>query len=528
MRLNNGNGTFGPDIKYPLGNWPHKLATSDLNGDGILDFVTVLNYTGPISILLGNGNGTFGAAVTNFSPMGVSEMALGDFNSDGRPDLATAVTFGNALSIRLNQTKPSLHLSSVELLGASIQLTNPAPTAYAIGNNPKNAVLNDFNGDGFPDLAIPEPFLNRIAVKLNTHSNSFGEATNFMAGSGASFVAAGDLNGDGKLDLVSANNGGIAVATNVSVLLGSGNGSFGTATNFPTANSPQRVVIGDFNNDTNLDLAVGSGNVQMLLGNGDGSFGSATTISTSDSFSLVAGDFNTDNNLDLITMDGNFGLHFLWGNGNGTFVTNTGFVQGGPMVVADLNADGHLDIAASKFNGVLIMLGDGQGNFATSTLPTSVVSSYTLSPAAADLNSDNKLDLLVVAANSTFTALIGAGDGTFIVQTNIASSPGATFLVTGDLNKDAKSDAVSLVTSGTTMRRFLNITPSAQPQPPRIGGRIKLQWTAWPGSILEYSTNLSVTNGWLTVTNPPINNGAGRVLTNIIQQNDHYYRLRMP
>jgi hypothetical protein len=123
--------------------------------------------------------------------------------------------------------------------------------------------VGDFNGDGKSDLATAN-FNSNVSVLLGTGTGSFGAATNFTVGTAPRSVTVGDFNGDGKSDLAVAN----ANSSNVSVLLGTGTGSFGAATNFTVGNGPISVRVGDFNGDGKSDLATTNGstnNVSVLL-----------------------------------------------------------------------------------------------------------------------------------------------------------------------------------------------------------------------------------------------------------------------
>src|SRR4030095_6313851 len=157
-------------------------------------------------------------------------------------------------------------------------------------------------------MAMPNASSNSVSMLLGTGTGSFGAKTDFGTGSGAFSVAVGDFNGDGKLDL--------AVATfycnSVSILLGTGTGSFGAKTDFRTGSTPTSVAVGDFNGDGDLDLAgtrwaptgvlceAESQEFSILRGTGTGSFGAKTDFGTGFSpISVAVGDFNGDGELDL-------------------------------------------------------------------------------------------------------------------------------------------------------------------------------------------------------------------------------------
>ena len=148
---------------------------------------------------------------------------------------------------------------------ASAALTLKPASNFPAGNGAFSVAIGDLNGDGRPDLATANQFSDNVSVLLGTGTGSFGAKTDFAAGNGPFSVAIGDLNGDGRPDLATANFN----SDNVSVLLGTGTGSFGAKTDFPAGANPLSVAIGDLNNDGRPDLATAnalSDNVSVLLG----------------------------------------------------------------------------------------------------------------------------------------------------------------------------------------------------------------------------------------------------------------------
>ncbi len=211
------------------------------------------------------------------------------------------------------------------------------PASYPVGQGPYSVAVGDFNGDGKPDLATSNSVTQDVSLLLGNGDGSFQTARNFDTGSGgdAFAIAAGDFNGDGKLDLAVANDFRGAGTGNVSVLMGNGNGTFQTAQNFDTGGMlSASVVVGDFNRDGKLDLAVASessASVSVLMGNGDGTFQTARNFAVGGSpVSLAVGDFNGDGKLDLATANVfSDTVSVLLGNGDGTFQTAQVLAAGG-------------------------------------------------------------------------------------------------------------------------------------------------------------------------------------------------------
>jgi hypothetical protein len=406
---------------------------------------------------------------------------VGDFNGDGKLDVVT----GND--------------SSVSVLPGNGDRTFQAPRNYVATPLPLVAVRSvaagDFNGDGKLDLAValedPNLNLGYVTVLLSKGNGSFRPAVDYSAGNGSYFVAVGDLNGDGKLDLVAADEQG----RNVSVLLGNGNGTFQPAVQYPVGSFPSSIAVEDFNGDGKLDLAVANfrdKDVSVLLGNGNGTFQTAVnyTVETYP-LSVTVGDFNGDGKLDLVTANevsdtiavpGNVSV--LLGNGDGTFQAAVNYPVGPEPALAavgDFNGDGKLDLAvagidvSSGFALVAILLGKGDGTFQA---PVSYsVHCYPSAVAVADFNSDGKLDLAVGAPCGDglgLSILLGNGDGTFQAAANYNSGPtSGNAIAVGDFNGDGAPDlalcwygvTVLLNTRGTVASLASSANPSSLGQP---------------------------------------------------------------
>jgi hypothetical protein len=148
-----------------------------------------------------------------------------------------------------------------------------APRSYATGGDPVSVAIGDLNGDGKPDLATAND-ANTVSVLLNSGDGSFQAKLDYETGGGPGSVAIGDLNGDGSPDLATAN---VCCASPgaVSVLLNRGDGSFQAKLDYATGGDPYSVAIGDLNGDGKPELATANSqsfSVSVLANRGDGSF----------------------------------------------------------------------------------------------------------------------------------------------------------------------------------------------------------------------------------------------------------------
>jgi hypothetical protein len=338
-----------------------------------------------------------------------------------------------------------------------------------VGSAPASAALGDLNGDGKLDLVTANSGASSVSVLLGTGTGGFSAAGSYSVGSGPQSVALGDLNGDGKLDAVTANSGG----NSVTVLLGNGGGGFATAGAFSVGPYPLSVALGDVNGDGRLDAVTANANdntATVLLGNGAGGLTATGAFGVGGApHSVALGDVNGDGKLDLVASEyAAAAVRVLLGNGLGDFTTAGVFgVGSNPSSVAlgDLNGDGKLDIltANTGVNTATVLLGDGAGGFTAAAGSPVSVGSGPFGVALGDVSGDGKLDL-VTANSSGNSVTLGFGNGAGAFTTGIpGGSPyvgaGPRSVALGDVNGDGKLDLVTANFDANTVTVLLGSPP---------------------------------------------------------------------
>ena len=416
---------------YGTGKNPIAIAVADFNGDGRPDVAVANNRDGNVSVLLGNADGTFQTAVDYGAGTAPKSIAAGDFNGDGRTDLVVANAMSNNVSILLGNGNGTFQTA----------------VNYAAGSTPQSVVTGDFDGDGKLDLAVANQSLGKgtkISVLIGNGDGTFRPLVGYPAAN-PSAIAVGDMNGDGVLDLVVANN-----SANMQVLLGKGDGTFLPPIQCVFPSIATAVQLGDFNHDGRLDVAHG---LTVQLGNGDGTLQAPVAVGSADCCSGGAiADLNGDGKLDLIAAGANAGYASVWlGNGDGTFAATASYLaQSGTnaVAVADFNGDGKPDFVVTNptSNTVTVFLANGHGSYQGTAVYGSLAGAN--SATFADFDRDGLSDMAVATADSMVLTYRGNGDGTFQPSASYNVGPDIPVSITsGDFNRDG---IVDLAETGTT------------------------------------------------------------------------------
>jgi VCBS repeat protein len=347
-----------------------------------------------------------------------------------------------------------------------------AAAQYPVGAQPRSVATVDVDGDGALDVVSANAGDGSVSVLRGLGDGTLGPAAAIAVGASPTTVSVGDFNHDNDPDLAVTTFATAPATPVVSVLLGSAGASFGPPVAYPLAQDALGGAVADVDADGNLDvIAVDAFGVSVLTGAADGSFGAAVREPVGTFLASVSvGDLNGDHDPDLVL--GQFVgqvLVLLGGPGAG-FGAPTGVTAGltpDSPAVGDVNGDGHLDLAVADFSApeVAVLLGAGDGTFApAATYGTGVVNGLATHVAIARLDGDAHPDIVVTNSfTNDVSVLINVGHGSFGPATNFAVGAGPFAAAVGDLNADGAGDLVVANSGAASVSVLLGVIPNHPP-----------------------------------------------------------------
>lgn len=414
---------------------------------------SLLTSVSTLTGLLSGGLNSLFATPRGPAGVGLQSQLGAAADLDNNGSIGAAVVSGTGVNIYQGTTGLSFHMQ----------------VFYEIGGDVNSVSFADFNGDGLPDLAVAydgdgQP--GGIAILLNKGDGTFAKPVTYASGTLATRFVVFDLNHDGNLDIAS-----VAIGGTVSVLLGKGDGNFGAPTQYSIgtgsgSGSGQAIAAADVNGDGKPDLVVG-GTTGILLGNGDGTFhpGSPLPPGASSTFiwAYAAGDLNNDGKMDLVYEDiQNQVIAPLFGNGDGTFRAGPTYAVSqlpDSIVLADYNNDGKLDIIngngdarafgpGDQSGNVEILLNNGDGTFQGASAyftspanPSQSSSVFSTVTALATAKFGGVFSgLLASGSDGGLTLFLGNGKGGFQAPQSLATQ-GGNAMAAADFNGDGIADA---------------------------------------------------------------------------------------
>ena len=473
LRLGDGAGGFGAMTTFATGSQPSGIVVVDLDADGLPELATSNLGSSTITLRPNTGGGTFGSAITLAAGSGPSAIAAADLNGDGRPDLVVSnqanVVLASTVSVLLNAgglafgPKASFLVGPLaydvtaadldgdghaDLLAASGQSglsvlmgdgsgAFPATATYgAGGGSARSMAAGHFDANPRADIAFVRPA--GVGILLDNGTGGLAAPTALAGSAGAWSVACGDLDGDGRTDLVA----GIGVPATLKAWLGDGHGGFVLSDSLGWPASSWDVALADVNRDGRLDVVSADRGISVAFGHGDGTFAAPATWAAPGVSRLKVGRVDADAWPDVVASGSQ--VLVLLNDGSGGFLPPTGLAgSSGPTDVAlgDLDHDGHLDVVAGHLGGGFCSLwtGNGSGGFAPEQKVTIDYAPHAVW--VADFDGDGDDDLAAAGYNSWTLALRRSdGTGGFHALETYTIATNAWTLVTGDFDGDNAPD----------------------------------------------------------------------------------------
>ncbi len=360
-------------------------------------------------------------------------------------------------------------------------------STYSVGDEPWSIVSADLDGDGDLDLATANRNDRKVSVLLNNGNGKFSSSTSYSVDYWPHSIVASDLDRDGDVDLATANR----TSGTVSVLMNNGNGTFATHINYDSGLSSISTFSADLNGNGFIDLMTANyygDNLSILFNDGDGTFGPDTLYPVGGTVrSVVTADLNKDGNFDLVaaTQEGNVAILFNDGFGNflhdSSYSTGTSFVH--TVFAADLDCDGNIDLVTSNStsNNVSVFHNNGDGTFSSPLLYESGGNDPG-GLSITDFDGDGNLDIGVINTGSdNVSILLNDGFGNFSNRLLFPVGANPTAICAADLDGDGDLDiaithryldAVSVLLNRTIPPVITNISDIANDQ----GRQVRISW----------------------------------------------------